>query len=112
VDHKIASYITVTAERRSENIKDVPNSVSAIRGEALDRRSDVERVPWSLVLRRHPAWQSQESDHAGGSARRAITRAGAGHRERIAPVLPCAHAMRCTCHARRAPPGHRRQQGC
>src|SRR5262245_59782053 len=28
--------ITVTAERRSENIKDVPNSVSAIRGELLD----------------------------------------------------------------------------
>lgn len=28
--------ITVTAERRSENIKDVPNSVSAVRGEALD----------------------------------------------------------------------------
>jgi iron complex outermembrane recepter protein len=28
--------ITVTAERRSENIKDVPNSVSAIRGENLD----------------------------------------------------------------------------
>src|SRR5258706_8052244 len=28
--------ITVTAERRSENIKDVPNSVSAIRGEYLD----------------------------------------------------------------------------
>jgi iron complex outermembrane recepter protein len=28
--------ITVTAERRSENIKDVPNSVSALRGESLD----------------------------------------------------------------------------
>jgi iron complex outermembrane receptor protein len=28
--------ITVTAERRSENIKDVPNSVSAVRGEYLD----------------------------------------------------------------------------
>ena len=28
--------ITVTAERRSENIKDVPNSVSAVRGELLD----------------------------------------------------------------------------
>ncbi len=28
--------ITVTAERRSENIKDVPNSVSALKGEALD----------------------------------------------------------------------------
>lgn len=28
--------ITVTAERRSENIKDVPNSVSAVRGEQLD----------------------------------------------------------------------------
>jgi iron complex outermembrane receptor protein len=28
--------ITVTAERRSENIKDVPNSVSAVRGEFLD----------------------------------------------------------------------------
>src|SRR5258706_3468647 len=27
---------TVTAERRSENIKDVPNSVSAVRGEYLD----------------------------------------------------------------------------
>jgi iron complex outermembrane receptor protein len=28
--------ITVTAERRSEDIKDVPNSVSAVRGETLD----------------------------------------------------------------------------
>lgn len=28
--------ITVTAERRSENIKDVPNSVTALRGETLD----------------------------------------------------------------------------
>src|SRR5438093_4041555 len=28
--------ITVTAERRSENIKDVPNSVSAVRGELLE----------------------------------------------------------------------------
>jgi iron complex outermembrane receptor protein len=28
--------ITVTAERRSENIKDVPNSVSAVRGEFLE----------------------------------------------------------------------------
>ena len=28
--------ITVTAERRAENIKDVPNSVSAVRGEYLD----------------------------------------------------------------------------
>src|SRR5687767_11203597 len=28
--------ITVTAERRSEDIKDVPNSVSAVRGEFLD----------------------------------------------------------------------------
>src|SRR5207244_6557533 len=28
--------ITVTAERRSEDIKDVPNSVSAMRGELLE----------------------------------------------------------------------------
>ena len=28
--------VTVTAERRSENIKDVPSSISAIRGESLD----------------------------------------------------------------------------
>jgi iron complex outermembrane receptor protein len=29
--------ITITAERRAENIKDVPNSVSALQGEALDQ---------------------------------------------------------------------------
>ena len=35
-DRNQLETITVTAERRSEDIKDVPNSVSAIRGELLD----------------------------------------------------------------------------
>ena len=42
--------ITVTAERRSEDIKDVPNSVSAIRGETLDILNsggqDVRMLVW------------------------------------------------------------------
>ena len=35
-DPKVLEAITVTAERRTENIKDVPNSVTAVRGELLD----------------------------------------------------------------------------
>ena len=37
--------VLVTAERREENIQDVPNSVSVVRGEDLDVLAQVGPVP-------------------------------------------------------------------
>ncbi len=66
----VLDEVVVTAQKRSENLQDIPLSVSALSQDAIDERhvASMEDMPTRLPGSSSVTWQASAKPPSGGSA--------------------------------------------